>query len=95
MSEVVWLPEALEDMTRLRLSLEDQSPSAASRIARTVLDGVALLHDFSQRGKSLNDGTNRQELYLPPGAGAYVLRYGTDVNIIVIIRVWHSREYRD
>ncbi len=94
MSEVVWLPEALEDMSRLRLFLEDKSPSAASRMARTILDGVTLLRDFSERGKPLNDGTSRRELYLPFWAGAYVLRYRADGNIIVIIRVWHSREDR-
>lgn len=95
MSEIVWLPEALEDMSRLRLFLEDKSPSAASRMAQTVLGGVALLRDFSERGKPLNDGTNRRELYLPFGAGAYVLRYRTDGNIIAIIRAWHSRESRN
>lgn len=90
MSKVVWLPEALEDMSRLLLLLEDQSPAGASRMARTILDGVALLRDYPQRGRPLNDGTNRKELYLPFGAGTYALGYGTDVNIIAIIRVWHS-----
>lgn len=94
-SEVVWLPEALEDMCRLRLFLEDKSPAAASRMAGTVLAGVNLLRDFPERGKPFNDGTNRRELYLPFGAGAYVLRYRIDLNIIAIIRVWHSRESRD
>lgn len=94
MSKVVWLPEALEDMGRLRLFLEDKSPSASARMAKTVLDGVALLRDFSERGKPLNDGTHRRELYLPFGSGAYVLRYRIDGEIVVIIRVWHSREDR-
>ena len=94
MSEVVWLPEALEDMGRLRLFLEDKSPSAAARMAKSVLEGLALLRDFSERGKPLNDGTNHRELYLPFGAGAYVLRYRTDGNLIAIIRVWHSLEHR-
>ena len=94
MSKVVWLSEALEDMCRLRLLLDDQSPAAAFHMAKTILDGGALLRDCSQRGRPLNDGTNRQELYLPFGAGTYALGYGTDVNIIAIIRVWHSREDR-
>lgn len=94
MSEVVWLPEALEDTSRLLLLLEDQSPAAAFHMAKTILDGVALLRDCSQRGRPLNDGTNRQELYLPLGAGACALCFGTDVNTVAIIRVWHSREYR-
>ena len=95
MSEVVSLPEAVEDMSRLRLFLEDKSPSAAARLAKTILEGVALLRDFLERGKPLNDGTNRRELYLPFGVGAYVLRYRTDGNLVAIIRVWHSREHRE
>jgi plasmid stabilization system protein ParE len=59
-SEVVWLPEALEDMGRLRLLLEDKSPSAAARMAKTIMDGVTLLRDFAERGKPLNDGISRR-----------------------------------
>jgi len=81
-------------MGRLRLFLEDKSPSAAARMAKTVLDGVTLLRDFSERGKPLNDGTSRRELYIAFGSGAYVLRYRIDGELVVIIRVWHSREDR-
>jgi toxin ParE1/3/4 len=94
-SEVVWLPEALEDMGRLRLFLEDKSPPAAARMAKTVLDGVVLLRDFAERGKPLNDGTSRRDLYLSFGSGAYVLRYRVVEDKVIIIRVWHSRERRD
>jgi len=40
----------------------------------------------------MDDGSNRRELILQFGSGAYVLRYVLDGNIIVIIRVWHSKE---
>jgi len=42
----------------------------------------------------MSDGSKRRELYLPFGNGAYVLRYRLDGDMVVIIRVWHSREHR-
>ena len=95
MSEVIWLPEALEDMGRLRLFLEDKNASATVRMAKTILAGAELLRAFPERGKPMSDGTGRRELYLSFGAGAYVLRYKTDGKVVAIIRVWHSREHRE
>ncbi|MFK0730647.1 MAG: type II toxin-antitoxin system RelE/ParE family toxin [Gloeotrichia echinulata IR180] len=95
MSKIVWLPEALEDVVRLRGFLEDQSPKAASRAAEVIRGGAKTLADFPEIGKPMNDDTGRRELFLPFGTGSYVLRYRVDVGIVVIIRVWHSKENRD
>lgn len=44
----------------------------------------------------LSDDTGRRELFLPFGAGSYVLRYRLDASgSVVVIRVWHSRENRE
>ncbi|MGY6217565.1 type II toxin-antitoxin system RelE/ParE family toxin [Methylolobus aquaticus] len=45
MSEVVWLPEALDDVARLRGFLQEQSPIAAKRAAQALLEGANLLAD--------------------------------------------------
>lgn len=95
MSEVVWLPEALEDVQRLRLFLEDKNPAAASRAGRVLLEGAALLARYPEAGSPMNDGTGRRELFLPFGANAYVLRYMVDGQIVVIVRAWHGREERN
>ncbi len=95
MSQVVWLPEALEDIIRLRSFLEDKSPEAANRAAEVLRGGAKLLADFPAIGKPMNDDTGRRELFLPFGTGNYVLRYKMDQEIVAIIRAWHSREKRD
>ncbi len=95
MSQIVWLPEAVKDVTRLREFLEDKSPEAASRVAALIRSGAKTLTDFPAIGKPMNDGTGRREILLPFGAGGYVLRYRIEQQIVVIIRVWHSRENRD
>ncbi len=95
MSQVVWLPEALEDVIRLRSFLEDKSSEAASRAGEVIRGGAKTLANFPAIGKPMNDGTGRRELFLPFGAGNYVLRYRTQQQVIVIMRVWHSRENRE
>ena len=78
----------------------DKNPPAAIRAAQTLRDGAKLLRSFPALGKPMNDDTDRRELFLAFGAGAYVLRYRIDGNMAVILmavilRVWHSREKRD
>ena len=94
-SQVVWLPEALEDAERLRLFLEDKSLTAAARAGQVLQDGAKLLATFPEAGHPMNDGTDRRELFMPFGSGGYVLRYITDKQTVVIIRAWHSREERN
>jgi plasmid stabilization system protein ParE len=45
-------------------------------------------------GCRMDDATERRELFVPFGAGAYVLRYRIHADTIVVLRVWHSREER-
>ena len=94
MSKIIWLPEALEDIQRLRLFLEEKNPTAANRAGLILKAGAKRLVDFPERGYPMNDGTDRRELFLPFGTGGYILRYITDMEVIVIIRAWHSKEQR-
>jgi plasmid stabilization system protein ParE len=94
MSEVIWLPEAVEDLKRLRDFLTDKNPDAAKRAAQTILNGAKTLAEFPEIGRPMNDGTERRELFEAFGSGGYVLRYILDDKTVVIIRVWHSKEAR-
>ncbi len=95
MPQVVWLPEAVADVERLRSFLEDKSPTAAARVAKTLRDGAKYLGGFPLVGRPMNDNTGRRELFLPFGAGAYVLRYIFEGDTVAILRAWHSKEKRD
>jgi plasmid stabilization system protein ParE len=95
MVTVKWLPEALNDIERLFTFLNDKSTEAAARAAATILEGVKLLKTTPRIGHPMPDETSRRELFLPFGAGAYVLRYMHQKDgTVVVIRVWHSREDR-
>jgi plasmid stabilization system protein ParE len=92
--KLVWLPQAREDIERLYDFLLEKEPVAAERAVRTIQLGARKLVDFPHIGRPMGDETDRRELFIPFGAGAYVLRYRLHSGTIVVIRVWHSREER-
>lgn len=92
---MIWLPEALADVERLHDFLKQKSPQTAERAARTILEGAEMLERAPEAGRPMADDTGRRELFLPFGAGSYVLRYRLDAaRTVVVIRVWHSRQNR-
>lgn len=95
MTTVKWLPGAVADIERLHSFLNEKSPEAATRAARTILKGVIQLKTTPHIGRPMPDDTGRRELFVSFSSGAYVLRYMEEnKNTIVVVRVWHSREYR-
>lgn len=92
--KLVWLPEARDDIRRLFDFLVDKDPDAALRMLHRVRAGAATLLEFPRSGKRMDEDTERRELFVPFGVGAYVLRYRIRGEFVVIIRVWHSRELR-
>ena len=91
---ILWLPEALDDLERLYDFLVERDPVAAERAIRTIEEGVDRLAELPELGRPMDDDTGRRELFVPFGAGAYVLRYRLHQDTAVILRVWHSREER-
>ena len=91
---VLWLPEALDDIERLYAFLIDKDALAAERAIRTISSGADKLQDVPEIGRPMGDDTDRRELIVPFGVGAYVLRYRVHRDTVVIIRVWHNREGR-
>jgi len=91
-----WHKKADRDLDRLFYFLYEKTPPAAEKAIDAIEQGADFLLDNSDCGIDMRDGTQRQELFIPFGKGAYVLRYKVDAekNIIVILRVWHSKEER-
>ena len=94
MPEVIWLPEAVQDLARLHEFLTDKNPDAAKRAAQTILRGAKKLAEFPEVGRPMNDGTDRREIFESFGSGGYVLRYMIEDRAVFIIRAWHSKESR-
>jgi plasmid stabilization system protein ParE len=96
MSEVKWLPEAVDDVNRLYEFLSTKDQEAATSAIGAILKGARHLKAHPRLGRPMDDETERRELFVSFGAGAYVLRYRLeDVMTATIIRIWHSRENRE
>lgn len=93
MKALRWLPEAVEDLARLREFIGRKNLAAAQRAARRILDAAAVLRQQPELGHAV-EGEDFRDLVAPFGAGAYVLRYRIDADAGVVARVWHSREVR-
>ena len=91
---LVWLPEAQADIQRLYNFLRERDPRAAERAIRAIQLGAQRLLEFPHLGRRMDEETERREVSVPFGAGAYVLRYRMHAETIVVLRVWHSREER-
>ena len=94
MPEIIWLPEAVDDLTRLHEFLIDKNPHAAQQAAKCILSAVAYIQENPNIGYTIDHDNGMQELYAPFGKGAYVLQYVMDDDRILLVRIWHSREER-
>jgi plasmid stabilization system protein ParE len=95
MPKVKWLQEAVDDVNSLYEFLSTKGPEAATSAVVAILKGARLLIEHPRLGRPMADETERRELFVSFGAGAYVLRYRLeDAMTVTIIRIWHSRENR-
>jgi len=101
--QIIWLPESLQDLKRLQAFLNKKNPTAANKAAMALKQGAARLLDNPAIGMAVFVGegddaelTWFRDLYIPFGSGNHVMRYRLDKDeageVIVITRVWHSRE---
>lgn len=60
MAKVVWLPEALQDVTRLYEFLAEKSLEAACRAADRIGYVARQLEQFPELGQPMDDGARRQ-----------------------------------
>ena len=90
--EVTWLPQAAKDIERLRGFLKSKNPVAAQRAAKRILEGAKILQDNPSAGVPVEELIDYRELILTFGSGEYIIRYRLDKDIVIIVRVRHSRE---
>ena len=94
MSRLVWSAAARRDLARLREFIGEKDPVAAQDAARRILRAAALLPSRPELGRAV-EGEAFRDLVAPSGRSGYVLRYRIDPEVVVIVRVWHTREERE
>ncbi len=93
---IIWARETKDDFKRFTEFLDPINPSASLAAVEAINEQMMMLVDYPKAGTSLDDDTERRELYINFGTHGYVLRYVPDFEAeeILILRVWHGREDR-
>jgi len=89
-------PDAVEDVERLRLFLDQHSPAAAQHALASIWRAIERLEEFPNLGMQTEDAELRQ-IVVRFGASGYIVRYAVlaDAQDILITRIWHGREARE
>ena len=90
MFEVIWLPEALQDLDNHFDFLNEKNPEAASRAVRLILSAAASLAKSPQRGVAILN-SNQRKLRVFFGKYGYLLYYRIESDQVFILRVHHGR----
>ncbi len=90
--EIVWLPEAVRDVARLKAFIQKKNPPAAQRAASRIKAAAQILKKNPETGKPVEDIMLFRDLLIPFGSGNYILRYRAETNRVVVVRVRHSKE---
>jgi plasmid stabilization system protein ParE len=92
---ILFAPEAVSDIERVRHFLDVRNPKAARRALRTIWTALELLQDIPELGRPTEDDGIRQIVIRFGGAG-YIVRYTVlpDGNDILVLHLWHGREAR-
>ena len=85
---IVWSPEAIEDLLSLRVHIAEDNPAAARRVVLHVLESIEqLLPDNPQIGRAGRVSGTR-ELVIP--RTPYIVPYRFQRTTIQILRVYHG-----
>lgn len=93
---IVLSDDAVADLDRLKLFLEEHDAQAAERAVRSLVNAINSLIVFPERGRmSALEGV--RELVVPFGQSAYIVCYSVrrEDQRISIVRIWHGRELRE
>lgn len=92
---IVFSPDALTDVERLRTFLDQANPGAAGRAMLAILMAIERLQEFPHLGMTTEDADIRQ-LVIRFGASGYIVRYAVlaEAGDILVTRIWHGREAR-
>jgi len=89
--KIVYTPEAIEDLTRLREFIEIKNPQAAQRIATSLIEGIEKLKKFPNLGVEVALAPN-PEIVRDLILGNYIVRYLILDETINILKLWHHKE---
>ena len=91
--KLVYAPEAVADLIRLRAFVAEKSPAAAAHIAAELITRIENLCAFPHLGRAVGEAP-QPAVIRDMVFGSYVVRYSEHANALVVLRIWHHREDR-
>jgi len=88
--KIIYSPESVQDLQKLREFIAVKNESAASRIAVALLDAINKLKAFPKMGTAVRAANS--QLIRDLIVDDYLVRYLISQNSIYILRVWHQKE---
>jgi toxin ParE1/3/4 len=87
--EVRWSPLAAEDLERIFKRIEQDNPTAARQVVKTIYDGCAALKDSPNRGRRGRMAGRRELVFarLP-----YIVVYQVKKHAVEISRIYHGAQ---
>jgi toxin ParE1/3/4 len=81
---VRWTTNAADDLERICDDIAESHPESARRIAQTIVEGVAALHTFPNRGRTGRVEGTRELVFVPlPFVAVYEVH--EDVQVLRIL----------
>jgi plasmid stabilization system protein ParE len=90
--EIKWTSKALSDVVRLYDFLAIKDKAAAARVVQSVTGAPNRLMDQERIGEKLEEFDPREVRRII--IGRYEMRYEIQETIIIVLRIWHTREDR-
>lgn len=92
--EIRYAKAALDDFQRLHAFLDKVDSNAAIRAVETLYDSISDLKNHPGLGRPYDVSRHVREFVVKYKKTAYIIRYQTSDDAILILRIWHARENR-
>jgi plasmid stabilization system protein ParE len=90
--ELKWTNAAVADLARLHDFLAKVNPTAAARVAQSLIAAPRRLLEHPRIGERLDEFQPREVRRII--VGHYEMRYELADTTVYIVRIWHTREDR-
>lgn len=88
MPALIWSPDAIADLSRIRLWAHSIDPRLSLPVVRAIRQQVQILRDFPRAGAPVPGGRRR----LSERRFGHVILYRHDRESVTILRIRHARE---
>ncbi|WP_414652404.1 type II toxin-antitoxin system RelE/ParE family toxin [Geomonas sp.] len=92
MPKVIFLPNALRNLDKLRGFLALHDKASAARASRVILNATHALQHYPLLGRPCAGLPEYRDLVVPFGASSYIIRCRIEGETVNIVAVKHAKE---